>query len=410
MTRTVHAEDDLENLTKTWAPEVAPNQRRGIGDAGSLVTRRVSDIEAKPVSWLWPGRIARGKVTIIAGDPGLGKSQITASIAAIVTTGGCWPADRAKSDIGDLLFLTAEDDPEDTLRPRLEAAGADLTRVHVIDGVIRGYAGDGRRNDRAFSLQEDLRALEAELTTRGNVAAVVIDPISAYLGNVDSHKNADVRALLAPLGELAARHNVAVIAVSHLSKAAGAKALLRVSGSLAFVAAARAAFLVASDQSDIGRRLFLPMKNNLGPDATGLAFRIEGTTVASSAGPLTTSRVVWESEPVTMSADEAMQAETAARGASAMDEATDWLCETLAEGPLAAAEVQEIGIGAGFSKKTLWRASKKLGVKKEKDGMGAGWRWSLRPKMAKPAEDGQQNNLATFGKVGHLREPWEVEL
>src|SRR5215469_4135388 len=106
---------------------------------GALATRRISEIEAKPVSWLWPGRIARGKLTIIAGNPGLGKSQITASIAGIVTTGGVWPVDGVRSAPGDVIFLTAEDDPADTLRPRLEAAGADLERIHVVDSVIVGY-------------------------------------------------------------------------------------------------------------------------------------------------------------------------------------------------------------------------------------------------------------------------------
>src|SRR5579862_3079664 len=220
-------------------------QHQELVNAGSLTTRRLSDIEAQPVSWLWPRRIARGKTTIIAGNPGLGKSQITASIAAIVTTGGRWPVDRSHCEPGDVLFLTAEDDPADTLRPRLEAAGADLTRVHVIDGVIRGYTGDGSGKSRAFSLENDLQALGAKLNELGNVAVVMIDPISAYLGNVDSHKNADVRSLMAPLGELASRHSVAIIGVSHLSKAVGAQALMRVSGSLAFVAAARAAYLVA---------------------------------------------------------------------------------------------------------------------------------------------------------------------
>jgi putative DNA primase/helicase len=119
----------------------------------------------------------------------------------------------------------------------------------------------------------------------------VIDPISAYLGGTDSHKNSDIRGLLAPLSEMAARHNVAIIGVSHMSKAAGAKALMRVNRSLAFVAAARAAFVVVSDSMDKTRRLFLPMKNNVGPDSTGLTFRIEGAIVASSAGPLATSRV-----------------------------------------------------------------------------------------------------------------------
>jgi hypothetical protein len=125
----------------------------------------------------------------------------------------------------------------------------------------------------------------------GNVAVVVIDPISAYLGATDSHKNSDIRGLLAPLSEMAARHNVAIIGVLHMTKAAGAKALMRVNPSLAFVAAARAAFVVVSDSMDKTRRLFLPMKNNVGPDSTGLTFRIEGAIVASSAGPLATSRV-----------------------------------------------------------------------------------------------------------------------
>ena len=200
-----------------------------------------------------------------------------------------------------------------------------MTRVRIIDGVIRAYTGDGSGGSRTFSLESDLQALDAKLAELGTVAFVVIDPITAYLGDTDSHKNADIRGLLAPLGELAARHNVAIIGVSHMSKAAGAKALMRVNGSLAFVAAARAAYLVVSDSTDKTRRLFLPMKNNLGPDATGLSFRIESATVGSKAGPLATSRVSWDSEPVSMTADDAMQAESGRGCTSALDEAKDWL-------------------------------------------------------------------------------------
>src|SRR5262249_23252016 len=137
------------------------NPHRAFAEAGKLITRRVSDIEAKPVRWLWPGRIARGKVTIIAGNPGVGKSQLTPSIAAIVTTGGRWPVDRNPCPPGDVVFLSAEDDPADTLRPRLEAAGADPHRIHVIDPIVLGYTGDGRQQNRAFSLQRDLEALSA---------------------------------------------------------------------------------------------------------------------------------------------------------------------------------------------------------------------------------------------------------
>ena len=373
-------------------------------EAGALVTRRLSDIEAKPVSWLWRGRIARGKVSIIAGNPGLGKSQVTASIAAIVTTGGRWPVDRSQCTPGDVVFLSAEDDPADTLRPRLEAAGANLHRVHVMDAVILGYTGEGQQQNRAFSLQRDVEALSVKLAELGDVAAVVIDPITAYLG--DSHRNAEVRALLAPLSELAAQHGTAIIGVSHLNKSAGTEALMRVTGSLAFVAAARAAYLVAQDPENPARRLFLPMKNNIGPDSVGLAFRIEGATVQSGAGPLQTSLVVWDSEPVTTTADEVMRTQIPEHG-SALREAEEWLRETLSE-PTPAAEIPRMAADAGISRKTLRRASESLRIVKGKTGMKAGWVWSLPPKMPITSEDAQQNCMGTFEEVGRLRESEEA--
>jgi len=388
-----------------WTPaDKGPHNLASHTNAGSLTTRCLSDVEAKPVRWLWPGRIARGKLTIIAGEPGLGKSQITASIAAVVTTGGRWPVDRQQCKPGHVLILSAEDDPADTLRPRLDAAGADLSRVHVVDGVIVGYAGDGSRKDRTFTLQADVQALGLKLAELGDVVAVVIDPITAYLGDTDSHKNADVRGLLAPLSDLAARHDASIIAISHLTKAVGAKALMRVTGSLAFVAAARAAYLVTTDPQDKTRRLFLPMKNNLGPDVTGLAFHIEGATISSPAGPLETSRVLWDSEPVPMTADEAMQAESASGSTSALKAASDWLQETLASGPVAATDVFDRAKAEGISKKTLQRASKATKVQKAKGAMEGGWEWSLPPKVAKSAEDTQVSSVATFEEVGHLRE------
>ena len=384
--------------------EHADPSRPQVGDKGLLTTRCLSDVEAKPVRWLWPGRIARGKLTIIAGNPGLGKSQITASIAAVVTRGGRWPVDGEQCKPGVVLFLSAEDDPADTLRPRLEAAGADLSRVHIVDGVIAGYAGDGSATNRSFSLQADVQALGSKLAKLGNVALVVIDPISAYLGDTDSHKNAEVRGLLTPLSELAAHYDTAIMGVSHLNKTAGMQALMRVTGSLAFVAAARSAYLVAADPQDKARRLFLPMKNNLGPDATGLAFRIEGATISSPGGPLGTSVISWEPEPVSMTADDVMQAEAAPSSNSALDTAADWLRETLADGPVGAIKLFSKAGAEGIAKKTLQRASDKLGVRKEKLGMEAGWSWSLPPKVAKTAEDAQLSNVATFDEFGHLRE------
>ncbi len=318
---------------KSW--EQASQKAHQKGPVRRLVLRRISEIVATLVSWLWPGRIARGKVTIIAGNPGSGKSQLSVEIAAIVTTGGVFPVDQQQCEAGNVVFMNGEDNPADTIRPRLEAAGADLERVHFVDGVT---VGSGNNDSKPFSLETDLPALDQTLDELGNVAAVIIDPITAYLGGVDSHKNAEIRAVFTQLGELAARHSTAIIAVSHLTKAPGPQVLMRVMGSLAFVAAARAVYLVAIDPKDQARRLFLPMKNNIGRDDKGFAFHIESATVQSPAGPLPTSRLIWESEFASETADEVMQSGMAPQSTSALAVATEWLQAALADGPVGGCE------------------------------------------------------------------------
>jgi hypothetical protein len=275
---------------------------RAEDEAGRIVLRCVAGIEARAVRWLWPGRIARGKVSLLAGHPGLGKSQVCVSLTAIVTTGGLWPVDRTRCEPGAVVIFSAEDDPEDTIRPRLEAAGADLTRCHVFD-TVEDRAPNGTPRRRAFSLATDLPRLSAALAGLPDVALVVIDPVTAYLGDTDSHKNADVRAVLAALAEVAARHGAAIVAVSHLRKSGAGEALLQVTGSLAFVAASRAAYVIVKDQDTPQRRLMLPIKNNLGEDQTGYAFSVDSARL--DAG-IETSRVTWEAVAVTVTADEAL--------------------------------------------------------------------------------------------------------
>jgi putative DNA primase/helicase len=375
-------------------------------DAGKVIYQRLSDIEAKPIHWLWQGRIARGKPTMIAGNPGLGKSQTTASLAAVVTTGGQWPVDRSRCDIGSVLFLSAEDDPADTIRPRLEAAGADVSKVHILKAVLDSFDSAGEEVHRAFNLKADIRRLEEAIAEIGDVALVVIDPISAYLGNGDSHNNAEVRALLAPLSEMASRQNVAVVLVSHLNKGgAGGEALMRVTGSLAFVAAARAAFIVAKDPDDEERRLFIPAKNNIAKDIGGLAFRIEGHTIA---GGIETSRVMWETAPVNgVTADSILSLQDPEEK-SARDEAKSFLLNLLEDGSMPSKDVFVNARGAGVAEKTLRRASQDLGVVKEKTGMDGGWLWKLPPKMAKTTEDALSKVVGKFGANDHLRDGEEV--
>jgi hypothetical protein len=254
-------------------PPASPN---GAGAGRSTPVAKlvkVSTVEAVPIRWLWPGRMALGKATLIAGHPGLGKSQLTAYLAAQVTKGAPWPAGEGSAPKGQVIMLSAEDDIADTIRPRLDAAGADIHSVHMLTAV---QEGDGVRG---FNLARDLAALDASLSQIGNVKLVIIDPITAYMSGTDTHKTADVRALLAPVSDLAVKHKVAVVVVSHLNKGGGGEAMTRVTGSLAFVAAARAAYVVQKDPEDPKRRLFQPIKNNLGVDDTGLAFRIEEKAV-----------------------------------------------------------------------------------------------------------------------------------
>ena len=348
-----------------------------VPDRPPIATRRLADVRAEPVRWLWPGRIAVGKLTLLAGHPGLGKSQISASLAGIVTMGGRWPSDGMPAEPGTVAFVAAEDDAADTLVPRLKAAGADLDRCYVLDAV-RGPDRDGEATFRGFDLSRDISALAATLVRIGDVRLLVIDPISAYLGAVDSHRNAEVRALLTPLSAMAAQLGVAVVAISHLNKGGGVDALSRVTGSLAFGATARAAWIVVKDPQDPARRLFLPAKNNLGPDGSGLSFDIQPVTVDDG---IDTSRVVWHVKPVTMTADEAL----AARGggtdrreeAPQRREAEAWLAEVLSDGPVASDELLTAAGKVGISRRTLFRAKDALGVVASKGAFRGGWAWRL---------------------------------
>jgi hypothetical protein len=284
-----------------------------------------------------------------------------------------------------VLIVSAEDDAEDTIRPRLEAAGADLSRCHILDAV-NVQAPDGTVTRRGFSLSADLSRLSAKLAELGDVALVVIDPVTAYLGETDSHKAAEVRAVLAPLGEVAAVQGAAIVAVSHLRKSGAGEAMLQVTGSLAFVAAARAAYIVAKDQADPARRLILPAKNNLGDDQTGYAFRIESIGLP---GGIATSRVTWEAERVTVTADEALAPAQVAEDRTEIEEAADWLRDVLKAGTVEAREIFRLGEAQGFKPRTVQRARGRIRAISKRDGFGKGSRvvWSLPIDDNAPIDD-----------------------
>jgi hypothetical protein len=215
--------------------------------------------------------------------------------------------------------------------------------------------------------------------------------------------------VFADLAETASKHGAAFVAVSHLNKGESLKALHRVTGSLAFVAAARAVFLVAKDQENEGQRLFVPMKNNISPDSTGCAFRVEGKDLD---GGIMTSVVTWGSSAVDISANEAIASDeelVTGRGA-----ASEFLEEELAHGPVPTKQIKKDARDAGHSWRTINRAKGEMGIvakRRGEVGKPGYWEWgfpltNVAPKDAKSTEECQPPKVAPFGEIGILREPW----
>jgi putative DNA primase/helicase len=363
-------------------------------DTGGPVMTCVADVQPQSVEWLWPHRIALGKLTLVAGEPGLGKSFLTLDMAAHVTNAKPWP-DQTRCLDGSVLLISAEDDVADTIRPRLDKAGANVERIQTLDAVRR-VAINGKAKECGFTLA-DIPALSSALKRLNDCKLVVIDPVSAYLLSTDSHNNAEVRGLLSPLAKLAADHRVAVVIVTHLNKAAGMSAMHRVTGSGAFVAASRAAYIVVPDGNDSTRkrRLFLPLKNNLGNDRNGLAFSIQNGCVE------------WERGEVTMTAEAALAVEAGhgTRGPKQTErkEAKAWLRELLADAAMPAQDIFRQAKEAGFSQQTIRRAKEALRIKPHRTDFQGGWVWKL-PEVfgAKLNVTPPPHNLSILAKPEHL--------
>jgi KaiC/GvpD/RAD55 family RecA-like ATPase len=333
------------------------------------VLRRAGAITPRTLEPLWGGVLWIGKPTLLVGDPGLGKSLVTVDIAARVSRGVTWPCESAPREPGNVLMLSAEDDPDDTIVPRLIAAGADLERITFLDGV-REHRDDGT-HEHPVSLDAHMHALRAAVSR--DVRLVIVDPVSAFLGRTDSHNNAEVRSLLAALGRLAAEMRFAVLVVSHLNKVTGTSAVYRITGSLAFVAAARAVFAIARDPEDHNRRLILPVKSNLGPDSSGYSYTV---CVADNDAPC----VQWGAERVTRTVEEILAAAPTPREQAVLErghEVRDWLRAKLTHEPQQASSMWTAAEVAGYSRRDVERAKRALGVTAEPLGYRGAWHWRL---------------------------------
>jgi putative DNA primase/helicase len=330
----------------------------------------MADVVPRPVDWLWHERVPRGMLTLFAGDPKLGKSFVTVQMAADVSRGAPLPHDPTAPDgPGSVLIMSAEDDQARTIRPRLDSAGADVSRVHHLTSVI---LSGGR--EALPSLRTDMEIIEEAAVRLKDCRLIVIDPVSAFLNGADDHKNGDLRGLLSPLKALAERTDAAVVLISHLNKGNASNGKYRVSGSIAYVGACRANFLFAKDPDDPeGRRvLMLPNGCNLAAEPPALAYRV-------NVGP-DGARVEWEADAIPMSADDVLRAEAAGGDARAEQaDALSWLRAELAAGPMPVKDVFKSGKEAAFTENAIRKAAAAARVRKRKDGFGPGapWLWSL---------------------------------
>ncbi|HAT6936576.1 TPA: AAA family ATPase [Legionella pneumophila] len=338
-----------------------------------------SELKPEPISWLWNGWIAAGKMHILGGAPGTGKTTICMYFAAVISRGGHWP-DGSLSIVGNVLVWSGEDDPRDTLIPRLILAGSDLSRIHFITGISEGKA------KKSFDPATDMEPLKRKMEEIGNVSLLIIDPIVSAISG-DSHKNSEVRRGLQPLVDLAATMHFALIGITHLTKGtAGRDPIERITGSLAFGALARIVLVAAKSQrvNEGGNcpRIFLRAKSNIGLDEGGFEYDLHQSTLADHGG-LSTSSVIW-GNAIQGTARELLVKAECTKKISALDDAKTFLNDLLADGPVLQKTIEKECKMANISWGTVRRARDALGIISKKDGLGA-WYWQLR------SEDAQNN-------------------
>jgi putative DNA primase/helicase len=337
-------------------------------ETGRLKTVCAADIEPEHVEWLVDQSFPLGMLAVIGGQPGLGKSQISINLAAGVTTGKGLPGTGGFSNIGSVIILANEDDAARTIRPRLDAAGSDISKVHIVEGVAR----EGAEVD-MFQLDSDIADLRDRALEIGDVRLIIIDPPSAYLGTkVDSYKDSDVRRVLMPLGNLAQETGAMILLIVHLNKRTDGGAQQRFSGSTAWTAAPRVGFMVAEDTIS-KKRFMLPVKNNIGDDRLGYEYHIAEKLVKYSGQTFKSSYIVWD-QTTNKSVSELLTPPKPSK-LSVVEDAKSFLEAELAKGPVTVDQVQKLAKAAGLSWPSVNRAKKELPINSTK--VGNCWEWTL---------------------------------
>ncbi len=345
--------------------------RAGEALSTPLVSRKIdmskaSTITPEAISWLWNDWLARGKVHILAGMAGTGKTTLSLSIAAAISKGGFF-ADGSKAEIGNVIIWSGEDDASDTIIPRLIAADADLDRIQIINGCVCDLERD------AFDPSSDISLLQDAVTEMGGVSLFLVDPIvTAVSGDMNMANN--VRRGLQPLVDFAMQNDAAILGITHFSKGSkGASPQERVIGSQAFSAVARIV-LVAATQEDGQSRVLAKAKANICLDQGGIEYEIEPCTLESG---INTTRVRW-GEKIDGSSRTILDT-FESPNLEPDDDPKDALERILREGAKDSKTVKQTMLSNGYSDKQTRKARERLNVISVRDGFGAETKtfWSL---------------------------------
>lgn len=354
----------MEQANREWLDEQEPPTTNGYDATVNAVN--MADVEQRPVDWLWFPWMAYGKLAVLDGDPSLGKSTLALTFAACVSTGLRFPNEEASliaRPPAHVVVLSAEDGAGDTIKPRLIEAKADLHNVSLVQS-IQVKVDEETTTTRMPHLPEDIGALAA-LVRKLQARLVIVDVLAAYTGGrgMNSHADADIRTILAPLSAMAEETHSVVLALRHLNKTSSeSNAMYRGGGSIAIVGAARHAFVVAQHPEDDQRRVFACVKNNLAPRPPAFAYSIErGETYD-------TARVVFHNGPVNVTLEQMMRGKKEdrqyANAPTKKSIAAEFIADLLQDGPRPATELVALGelLDPPIDKSTLYRARKEVGV------------------------------------------------
>lgn len=366
------------------APERAKDDPGGFRTTGgeyalTVDLLRASDIAPEPVSWIWNGWLASGKMHILGGAPGTGKTTIALALAATVSCGGRWP-DGSHAEAGKVVIWSGEDDPADTLIPRLILSGASLDRVYFIADVREG------NEQRPFDPARDIEPLRRKLLEVGDVRLLIVDPIVSAISG-DSHKNSEVRRGLQPLVDLSMSMCCALLGITHFSKGTGGRdPVERLTGSLAFGAVPRVVLVAAKYQEDgeDGRtvRLFCRAKSNIGPDDGGFEYGLHQTELKTHPG-IFASSVKWGNAVEGAARELLATAEMPVEedGGCSVPSVQNWLIDLLREegGSADRRAIMRAASEMGYKERTVHRARKKAGIVIQPYGFGKDRRsvWAL---------------------------------